>query len=82
MDLFPDEQNFDLDKSRQIFYHSLKEHRKISNIPNSEVSLRNVVKCGKYSTTKFAVFQSFGITHGKLIPLSDKRYQFPVRNTK
>jgi hypothetical protein len=25
MDLFPNEQNFDLDKSRQKFYHSLKE---------------------------------------------------------
>jgi hypothetical protein len=33
MDLFPDEQNFDLDKSRQEFHHSLKEHHKISNIP-------------------------------------------------
>ena len=26
MDLFPNEQNFDLDKSRQKFHHSLKEH--------------------------------------------------------
>jgi hypothetical protein len=26
MDLFPNEQNFDLDKSRQSFHHSLKEH--------------------------------------------------------
>jgi hypothetical protein len=25
MDLFPNEQNFDLDKSRQKFHHSLKE---------------------------------------------------------
>jgi hypothetical protein len=33
MDLFPNEQNFDLDKSRQIFHHSLKERHKISNIP-------------------------------------------------
>jgi hypothetical protein len=33
MDLFPNEQNFDLDKRRQRFYHSLKEHHKISNIP-------------------------------------------------
>jgi hypothetical protein len=32
-DLFPNEQNFDLDKSRQTFHHSLKEHHKISNIP-------------------------------------------------
>jgi hypothetical protein len=32
-DLFPNEQNFDLDKSRQKFHHSLKEHHKISNIP-------------------------------------------------
>jgi hypothetical protein len=33
MDLFPNEQNFDLDNSRQTFHHSLKEHHKISNIP-------------------------------------------------
>ena len=33
MDLFPNEQNFDLDKSRQKFHHSLKEHHKTSNIP-------------------------------------------------
>ena len=26
MDLFPNEQNFDLDKCRQTFHHSLKEH--------------------------------------------------------
>jgi hypothetical protein len=29
VDLFPNEQNFDLDKSRQKFHHSLKEHHKI-----------------------------------------------------
>ena len=29
----PYEQNFDLDKSRQTFHYSLKEHHKISNIP-------------------------------------------------
>jgi hypothetical protein len=33
MDLFPNEQNFDLDKSRQTFHHSLEEHQKVSNIP-------------------------------------------------
>jgi hypothetical protein len=33
MDLFPNEQNFDLGKSRQKFHHSLKEHHEISNIP-------------------------------------------------
>jgi hypothetical protein len=44
MDLFPNEQNFDLDKSRQTFHHSLKEHHKISNI--LKFPLRNVVKCG------------------------------------
>jgi hypothetical protein len=33
MDLFPNEQNFDLDKSRQQFHHSFKEYHKISNIP-------------------------------------------------
>jgi hypothetical protein len=33
MDLSPYNWNFDLDKSRQKFQHSLKEHHKISNIP-------------------------------------------------
>jgi hypothetical protein len=33
MDLFPNEQNFDPDKSRQKFHHSVEEHHKISNIP-------------------------------------------------
>jgi hypothetical protein len=33
MDLFPNEQHFDLDKSGQTFHHSLKEHHKISTIP-------------------------------------------------
>jgi hypothetical protein len=34
MDLLPNEQNFDLNKSRQKFHHSLKEEsHKISNIP-------------------------------------------------
>jgi hypothetical protein len=33
MDLLPNEQHFDIDKSRQKCYHSLKEHHKISNIP-------------------------------------------------
>jgi hypothetical protein len=46
MDLFPNEQNFDLDKSRQKFHHSLKEHHKISNIPK--------FRCE--SPAKFAVF--------------------------
>jgi hypothetical protein len=31
--IFPNEQNFDLNKSRQKFHHSLKEHHKISSIP-------------------------------------------------
>jgi nicotinamide riboside kinase len=29
----PNNQNFDLNKSRQKFHHRLKEHHKISNIP-------------------------------------------------
>jgi hypothetical protein len=33
IDLSPYNKNFDLDKSRQKFHHSLKEHHKISNIP-------------------------------------------------
>jgi hypothetical protein len=50
--------------SRQKFHQSFKEHHKISNIP--KYRLRNVIKCGLYSLAKFAVFQSFCITHGKL----------------
>ena len=45
MDLFPiNEQNFDLDKSRQTFHHSLKEHHKISNIPENadNIALRSL----------------------------------------
>jgi hypothetical protein len=33
MYLLPNDQNFDLNKSKQKFRHSLKEHHKISNIP-------------------------------------------------
>ena len=33
MDHSPINQNFELNKSRQKFHHSLKEHHKISNIP-------------------------------------------------
>jgi hypothetical protein len=45
MDLLHNKQNFDLDKSRQKFHHSLKEHHKISNIPKFP-RLPNVVKYG------------------------------------
>jgi hypothetical protein len=31
--ILPNEQKFDLNKSRQKFHHGLKEHHKISNIP-------------------------------------------------
>jgi hypothetical protein len=31
--ILPNNQNFDLNKSRQKFHHSLKEHHKISNSP-------------------------------------------------
>ena len=37
--IFPNEQNFDLDKSRQKFHHSLKEHHKISIIPKFRCEL-------------------------------------------
>ena len=33
MDHSPINQNFELNKSRQKFHYSLKEHHKISNIP-------------------------------------------------
>ena len=33
LDHSPINQNFELNKSRQKFHHSLKEHHKISNIP-------------------------------------------------
>jgi hypothetical protein len=43
------EQNFDLDQSRQKFHHNLKKHHKISNI---------------YSPAKFAVFCHFVLRTG------------------
>jgi hypothetical protein len=58
MDLFPNEQNFDPDKSRQTFYHSLKEHHKISNIPKirlpwiPEPSVNNKLKRREGSVLK------------------------------
>jgi hypothetical protein len=51
MDQSPINQNFDLNKSRQKFHHSMKEHHKISNIPKfrcemlynaDNIALRNV----------------------------------------
>jgi hypothetical protein len=39
------EQNFDLDKSRQKFYHSLKEHHKMSKLVKFRTSF--VAKCCK-----------------------------------
>jgi hypothetical protein len=39
-DQSPINQNFDLNKSKQKFYHSLKEHNKISNIPNMELAIK------------------------------------------
>jgi hypothetical protein len=39
MDLFPNEQNFYLNKSRQKFHPSLKEHHKISNIPKFRLEM-------------------------------------------
>jgi hypothetical protein len=78
MDLLPNEQNFDLDNSRQKFHHSLKEHHKIRNISK----FRCEMLC-KVCLRSLPFFQSFCITHGKLIPLSEKRYiNFPVRDTK
>jgi hypothetical protein len=61
MDLFPNEQNVDLDKN---FITAWKSITKL-------VIFRSfVAKCCKmriiYSLAKFAVFQSFCITHGKL----------------
>jgi hypothetical protein len=41
MDLLPNEQNIDLDKSRQKFHHSLKEHHKIINIPKFRCEMPN-----------------------------------------
>ena len=38
MDLLANEQNFDLEKSRQKFHHSLKEYHKISIIFRSFVA--------------------------------------------
>jgi hypothetical protein len=53
MDLLPNEQNIDLDKSRQKFHHSLKEHHKISNIPKFRCEMPNA---NSPAAAKFAVF--------------------------
>jgi hypothetical protein len=76
MDLFLNEQNFDLDKYRQIFYHSLKKHHKISNIPKFRCKMRIISPC---EVCRFSVILYYA---REMIPLSEKRYQFPVRNTK
>jgi hypothetical protein len=57
MDLFPNEQNFDLAKSRQKFHHSLKENRKISNIPKFRCEmLKNVDNIALRSLPFFSHF--------------------------
>jgi hypothetical protein len=43
MDLLPNNQNFDLNKSRQKFHHSLKEHHKIGNIPKFRCEISHFV---------------------------------------
>jgi hypothetical protein len=84
MDLFPNEQNFDLDESRQRFYHSLKEHHKISNIPKFRCEMLLNADNIAFSEGHNSEVCRFSVIlhYGKLIPLSEKRYQFSVRNTK
>jgi hypothetical protein len=65
--IFPNEQNFDLDKSRQIFRSFVAKYCKMRII----------------FPAKFSVFQSFCITHGKLILFSESGINFPrVIHTK
>ena len=56
--------------------------KSILNLVKLQSLVRNIVKCKNYRPAKFANFVYFCITHGKLIPLSRKRYQFSPRNTK
>ena len=42
--------------------------KRIINLLNGEVWLKNIVKCGKYSHVKFANFVHFCITRGKALP--------------
>ena len=62
---FRQEDNLEKKLNREIHYHGIKEHPKVSK------STKLVVKC-----CKFANFVSFCMTHRKLTPLSRKRYQF------
>ena len=52
--------SFDLDKSRQKFHHSLKEHHKISNIPKFRCEMRIIYS----SPAKFAIFSHFVLQTG------------------
>ena len=59
MDLFPNEQNFDLDKSRQKFHHSLKVHTDRTRFGNAT---RIFNFQWHLTSIFFYVFQIFGTT--------------------
>ena len=49
---------------------------------NSQVWLKNIVKCGKHIPVMFANFVYYCITHAKVLPLRGNVVTFFPRNTK
>jgi hypothetical protein len=49
--------NFDLNKSRQKFHHSLKEHHKISNIPKFRCEMLFVLQTGNWQRQRVLGYQ-------------------------
>ena len=76
MDLFPNEQNFDLDKSRQTFHHSLKEHHKISNIPKFLCEM--LQNADNIVLQSLPFFSHFVLRTRNWYLFFRKRYQFPL----
>jgi hypothetical protein len=69
MDLLPNKQNFDLDKCRQKFHHSLKEHHKISNILKfrCKIQIQNSKKVDSNMFITMNVHQNFQVKVVKII---------------
>ena len=76
MDLFPNEQNFDLNKSRQTFHHSLKEHHKISNIPKFLCEM--LQNADNIVLQSLPFFSHFVLRTRNWYLFFRKRYQFPL----
>jgi hypothetical protein len=72
--------NFDLNKSRQKFHHSLKEHRKISNIPKFRCEM--LWNADNIALRSLPFFSHFVLQTGNWCPNTRLGCQFQVRNAK